>query len=216
MDSPVLNEFLKDSFRIIDPAPQEVDWFYIDGDNVRSFTYLTNGQGWRESTYFANPTTPIEAQPAEAINEDLSLDGLRMHPVNPGSLVFLPPPSESQVEEAVHPGHENVFPDGLRMHPVPARRSPFLDLETTSNQEWDDLDTSEDGWAVFERWAVFESDFEEAMSLELSDSKAFPAQGLSPSASERDLVSEEAEAGSQLRRKRARLAGWIQGKMKKN
>ena len=129
MDSPILNSFLADCFRIVDPIPKKVDWFYIEGDNVvRRFTFTTKGEGWREVTNSADPSAQDE-HPAP------SSDGQHF--------------TDFQATNAVHPGHENVTPDGLRLHPV-ARPTPFLELEPFWNEEWDSFDSSEEFWAFFE------------------------------------------------------------------
>jgi hypothetical protein len=132
MDSPILNSFLADCFRIVDPIPKDVDWFYIEGDNVvRRFTHTANGGGWRETTESLN-TSPDDENPRPS----------------PEGRHF----TEFRATNAVHPGYENIILDGLRMHPI-ARPTPLLELKTFSNEEWDRLDS----WFSFESDA--ETDF---------------------------------------------------------
>jgi len=129
MDSPIINGFLAGSFTIVKPVVEEVDWFYIEEDKViRHFTFLTNGEGWREVTRQVNKY-PVNTSPGPSLGGQCFTDFIATNPV--------------------HPAHRNVTPDGLRMHPVIAPTS----LGLFSDEEWDSLNSSDE-----ELWSFVVSD----------------------------------------------------------
>jgi len=174
MDSPILNVFLADCFRLIVPIPREVDWFYIgENEKVRSFTCSMNSESWRETTNSANtsPNVATTDSPSEGQRlpdfrarstvhpgyKNVNRDGLRMYPMAHSNeecdsldsrVDFV---SEAEIDFQAttdHPRYKNATWDGLRMHPI-ARPTLLIELETFSNEEWDSLDS----WSSFERGA---------------------------------------------------------------
>jgi hypothetical protein len=119
MDSPIINSFLEANFRMVNPI---VDWFSMDGDNLRCFTYSENNGGWTEIINSESTVPLSKGQPFKNLNTG----------------------------DVVHPGYANVRPDGLRMHPAPARCAPDKTSEAFDDGEWARFDSSEEAWAFLD------------------------------------------------------------------
>jgi hypothetical protein len=133
MDSPIINSFLEADFRIVNPI---VDWFCIDGDNVRCFTYSENNGGWTEIINTESAAPLSEGQPF----------------------------TDAEATDVVHPGHANVHPDGLRMHPAPARCAPAKTTDAFDDGEWANFDPSEEVWAILDN--ISESGMEPLLPMD--------------------------------------------------
>jgi len=136
MDSPIINSFLEADLRLVNPI---VEWFCIEGNSVRYFTYSENNGGWTEVINSAD--TADTAKTANTKNTEGAV-----------ALSEGQPLTDHETKDIVHPGHANVHQDGLRMHPAPARCAPAADKtsEAFDDREWANFDHSEEVWAFLD------------------------------------------------------------------